>query len=260
MGNKNQCCGRQPQDIQSVPKKSRSRTCIPEAYGGRNCSHLEDQARRNNELLDKEVQECSDLPSCPRPATLGSWGDWSACAQTCFSVGRPLPQREKRRSCNEALLSTNQTLNTGVVTCKDLEDVKYKNCNILACPVDATWSSWPSDWSSCSGICKKRGEPVPKKSRSRTCVQEAYGGKNCSFLEEQTRMNQQPLYREEQTCSELPDCPRPAIMGSWGEWSACSQTCFSVDQPMPQVERNRSCSESILSADKKWIISISLLV
>ena len=118
------------------------------------------------------------------------------------------------------------------------------------CPINASWSKWPSEWSFCSSNCKKSGEPVPQKSRSRTCILEAYGGKNCSFLEEQARMNQLPLYKEERACSELSDCPRPAAMGSWGEWSACAQTCFSVDQPMPQIERNRSCTEAILSTDE----------
>ena len=226
------CSGKCKMMGKPVPKKSRSRTCVPEAYGGKSCSFLEEEARMSNQPLYKEEQACSELPDCPMSATVGSWGEWSSCAKTCFSVGEPMPQREKRRSCNEALLSTNQTLNTGVVTCKDLEDVKYKNCNILACPIDARWSSWPSDWSSCSGKCKKRGKPVPKKSRSRTCIPEVFGGKNCSFLEEQAITKNQVLYTEEQTCSELPDCPRPATMGSWGEWSSCAQTCYTEGQQM----------------------------
>ena len=199
------CSGKCKVAGESVPKKSRSRTCIPEAYGGRNCSHLEGQARGNNELLDKEVQDCSDLPNCPRPATLGSWGDWSSCGQTCFPVGQPMTQRVKRRSCNEAILSIDETLNTGVVTCKDFNDVKkYKNCNIPACPIDATWSSWSPEWSSCSANCKKRWKPVPQKSRSRTCIPEVYGGKNCSILESQAIESNQflfkspILYKEEQ--------------------------------------------------------------
>ena len=162
-----------------------------------------------------------------------------------------MPQRERRRSCNEGFLSTDETLNTGVLTCKDLGDVKkYEKCHVPACPIDARWSSWPSDWSLCSGICKKRGKPVPKKSRSRTCIPEEYGGKNCSFLEEQARSYQQPLHREEQACSELPDCPEPATIGPWGEWSSCTQTYYPEGQPIPQLERKRSCTEAILSTDQ----------
>ena len=71
-------------------------------------------------------------------------------------------------------------------------------------PSNASWSSW-SNWSSCSGNCKTRGEAVPKKFRSRTCIPEKFGGKNCSFLEDQARMNQQPLHKEEHECFEL--CP-----------------------------------------------------
>ena len=205
----------------------------------------------NNQSLHREERVCSELPDCSRPATMGSWGEWSACAQTCFSVDQPMPQNERIRSCTEAILSTDETMNSGVATCNQLGEVKeYKNCNIEACPIDATWSSWSSEWSLCSGNCRKRGEPVPQKSRLRTCIPEAYGGKNCSFHEQQARLNNQSLYREELACSELPDCPRPATLGSWGEWSACDQTCFSMDQPMPQIERIRSCTEAVRSTDE----------
>ena len=118
------------------------------------------------------------------------------------------------------------------------------------CPVDARWSSWPSQWSSCSGNCKKRGEPDPLKSRSRTCIPEEFGGKNCSSLEAQARKNQQPLYTEEEACSELPNCHEPAEVGSWGQWSACAQTCYHEGQPMPQSERRRTCKEAVLSSDE----------
>ena len=114
-------------------------------------------------------------------------------------------------------------------------------------PSDASWSSW-SNLGSCSGNCKTRGEAVPKKFRSRTCIPEKFGGKNCSFLEDQARLNQQPLHKEEHECFELPDCPRNATLGEWGEWASCSQTCYPAGQPMPQTERRRFCSQ--VSKDK----------
>ena len=117
------------------------------------------------------------------------------------------------------------------------------------CPIDARWSSWPSDWSSCSGNCKKRGEPVPHKSRSRTCLPGAFGGKNCSFLEDEARTNNELLYSEQQACSELPNCPRPATIGPWGEWSSCSQTCYPDKGTIPQAQRTRSCQEASLSSE-----------
>ena len=141
-----------------------------------------------------------------------------------------------------------------MATCEDLPEVtKYKNCNIEVCPrpIDARWSSW-HDWSSCSGNCKKRGGLVPQKSRSRTCIPEEFAGMNCSSLEDQARRNQQPVYKEEEACSELPSCPEPATMGSWGEWSACAQTCYhDGQQRIPQSERSRTCQEAVLSTDQR---------
>jgi len=202
------CNGNCKRRGEPVPLKARSRMCIPEAYGGMNCSLLEDRAGKNKQLLYKEERACSELPNCPTPASLGSWGEWSSCVHTCFPDGQPMPQREKRRSCNEAIPSADESLNTDLVMCKDFDDVKkYKNCNIPPCPIDAKWSGWPSDWSSCSGNCKKRGEPVPRKSRARTCIPGANGGKSCSLLEDEARRNEELLYKDEEACSELPSCP-----------------------------------------------------
>ena len=217
-----------------------------------------------NQSLYREEKACFELPDCPRAAAMGSWSEWSACAKTCFSVDQPMPQIERTRYCTEAILSTDDTLNLDLATCSQLGEVKnYKNCNIRACPIDARWSSWPSDWSSCNGNCKKGGEPTPKKSRSRTCIPGSYGGKTCSFLEDKARKSNRPLYTEVQDCSELPTCPRPATLGSWGDWSSCTQTCFSMGQPVPQKVKRRSCNEGFLSTDatlntdnhKMWALS-----
>ena len=89
----------------------------------------------NQQPLHGEEQACSELPDCPKPATLGSWGEWSSCTQTCYPEGQPIPQLERKRSCTEATLSTDQTLNADVATCSQLGEVKmYKNCHIGACP------------------------------------------------------------------------------------------------------------------------------
>merc|ERR550517_1598224 len=116
-------------------------------------------------------------------------------------------------------------------------------------PSDASWSSW-SNLGSCNGICKTREEVVPKKFRSRTCIPEKFGGKNCSFLEDQARMNQQPLHKEEHECFELPDCPRNATLGPWGEWSPCTQTCYQENGTIPRTQRTRPCQEASLSSDQ----------
>ena len=119
------------------------------------------------------------------------------------------------------------------------------------CPVDAKWSSWASQWSICSGNCKKRGEHLPKRSRSRTCISEEYGGKNCTLLESTARMNKRPIYTEEQACSELPECPTPATLTPWSEWSSCTQTCFHEGQISQRSERKRSCRKGSYSTDEK---------
>jgi len=42
------------------------------------------------------------------------------------------------------------------------------------------------------------------------CIPGVFRGKNCSFLEEQAKKNNEPLYSEEEPCSELPSCPKAA--------------------------------------------------
>ena len=117
------------------------------------------------------------------------------------------------------------------------------------CPVDAQWSSWSSDWSECNSNCLEKGKQLPFRSRARVCQPDQYGGKNCTFLEDHTKKKNEPLYTETQDCSELPNCPDPASMGSWSSWSICSQTCFPEGEAPPQRTRTRSCNEATLSSD-----------
>ena len=116
------------------------------------------------------------------------------------------------------------------------------------CPVDASWSMW-SSWSSCSGNCRKDGAPVPIRSRSRSCHPAQFGGRDCSYLE--GRSNGATTYTEEQKCSHLPECPKSATLGPWGEWSACSQSCYPEGHPVPQQERKRSCVPESRSRDSE---------
>ena len=87
------------------------------------------------------------------------------------------------------------------------------------CPIDAQWSSWPSDWSACSGSCRERGLSFPMRSRARTCIPEKNAGKDCQVLEDEAKRKGGILYREEQACSDLPCCAGSAgtCPGTWWE-------------------------------------------
>ena len=120
-----------------MPWQSRTRVCRPAEFGGKRCSVLENEARRANQSLYMEKQFCSELPRCPSPASLGPWGDWSSCSQTCYPEGTNPPQRSRERSCKEASLSTDEQLNENVQTCDAIGGVKMsKFCDINACPGD----------------------------------------------------------------------------------------------------------------------------
>ena len=114
-----------------MPIRSRSRSCHPAQFGGKDCSYLEQQARRTYMV----EQNCSHLPECPRPAKFGPWGEWSACSQSCYQEGHPVPQQKRKKTCIPESRSRDSRLNRNLITCKELGEVKaYKNCNIGTCP------------------------------------------------------------------------------------------------------------------------------
>ena len=63
------------------------------------------------------------------------------------------------------------------------------------CPIDAQWSSWPSDWSACSSSCRERGLSFPMRSRARTCIPEKNAGKDCQVLQGGEGLLRSPLLR-----------------------------------------------------------------
>ena len=149
---------------------SRSRTCIPEAYGGKNCSFLEDQAKKSNQSVYKQVQVCLNLPNCSIPATLTPWSEWSSCTTKCHCPGRSIPQSEKRRSCNEAVLSTAEELNTDITVCSQFEELNMemkRNCNGTQCTCERDWTLYEDscflfgtdekDWVAAEQFCMKKG-------------------------------------------------------------------------------------------------------
>jgi len=175
-----------------MPWRSRTRVCRPQEYGGKECSVLEDEAKKNNQSLYTEKQVCSELPSCPSPASLGPWSEWSSCSQTCYDEGTNLPQRSRERSCKEASLSTAEKLNEDVHTCETIGGVQmYKPCDINACPVAASWREW-GFWAPCSVSCgggiqrRQRGfsegrngaevKPYGEEYEEKACGEDACGG------------------------------------------------------------------------------------
>ena len=118
-----------------VPQKTRSRVCQPERFGGKTCAQLEGEAKAEKLLLYTETQECTSLPKCPNPASLGPWSDWSSCSTTCYPEGGTVPQTTRKRTCKKASLSTSDELNADILTCEAFGEMEaYKNCKISACP------------------------------------------------------------------------------------------------------------------------------
>merc|ERR1712241_876099 len=144
----------------------------------------------------------------------------------------------------------------GGLECKG-KDKEIKSCahrhgedadKFRQCPVDAAWSGWASGWSKCSSNCIKEGGTVPTQTRSRVCQPERFGGKQCAELEKEAAEKSLPLYEEEQDCPSLPNCPKPASLGDWSEWSVCSVTCYPEGESIPQSVRTRTCKEAVLSS------------
>ena len=79
-----------------------------------------------------ERQNCKALPSCPRNATYGPWGEWSSCTQTCYPENVAIPNVKRRRE--EAHLSSDDRLNYGITKCNPFEGIEYRDCNVEACP------------------------------------------------------------------------------------------------------------------------------
>lgn len=151
---------------------------------------------------------CGANPLLP----VGNWSDWlpwSTCAATCG-----LGIRRRVRTCN-----------TTGLPCVG-SNFELETCNSsIPCPVDGVWSDW-SNYTACTASC---GQGI--RTRTRLCVNQAYGGQSCFGSATQT-----------ESCSSNISCP---IDGQWTTWSTaspCSTTCgtgFTV--------RTRSCTQMVPS-------------
>ena len=157
-----------------------------------------------------------------------------------------LSAKEKTKKQRPVLTNTERMqIYSGIIT------IFWSSLHIFIlrqCPVDAAWSAWASGWSKCSANCLKKGESLPTKTRSRVCQPERFGGKTCKVLEKEATDKKLALYEEEQDCTSLPNCPKPASLSPWSEWSQCSVTCYPENESVPQSVRSRTCKKALLSS------------
>jgi len=72
---------------------------LEEKFDGKSCQQLFIEEKENNNVTNKEYQECSNLPSCPNPASFGPWSEWSSCSQKCLEEGATPIQESRKRGC-----------------------------------------------------------------------------------------------------------------------------------------------------------------
>ncbi|XP_069128273.1 SCO-spondin-like isoform X2 [Argopecten irradians] len=169
---------------------------------------------------ERFLQNCPRHQSaaCPGPAGVkcrvkGAWAlweEWGACSVTCED-GR----RTRTRTCDFP------PPNHGGEPCPG-EDIQYKPCTEIMCPVDGYWLTW-SDWSICSVTCENGTQ-----FRTRVCNEPLYNGKPCEGPKQENR----DCYPRE--------CPVDGQYEPWNEWSACSFTCG-----YGMRFRNRTCNEPL---------------
>lgn len=206
------------------PEKSRSRVCQSAQYGGLTCSHLETQAKSNNEILYTQSEACTGLPECPKSASLGPWAAWSKCPK-CFDENDATPQQVRKRLCKDGTLSGNSELDADVLKCDQLGgETERRNCDIERCQVKAKWTSWLY-WSDCSKTC---GGGI--RQRSRACIPGRYGAKEeCSGE-----------HNQKEECNTDVKCAVPSIYLPWSGWSQCRR-CSRPEGTIPSQTRTRSC-------------------
>ena len=107
--------------------------------------------------------------------------------------------------------------------------------------MDAQWSEWLK-WGSCSSNCRRKGENTPTQTRQRTCFEERNGGNSCAKLDREAKEQNLPMTEDKRYCA-VGECPSPASLGPWSDWSQCPVTCVGDGQPTPQISRKRQCKK-----------------
>eukprot|EP00918_Siedleckia_nematoides_P022263 GHVU01047864.1.p1 GENE.GHVU01047864.1~~GHVU01047864.1.p1 ORF type:complete len:843 (+),score=128.05 GHVU01047864.1:104-2530(+) len=164
------------------------------AYRSRNIiSHAQNGAPECNLEDAQEAKECnSDVPC--EGCHVGPWSTWSECPVTC-ELGNRTREREP---------SSEYEWMPG---CMDLQ--QNMTCKVeKVCPVDCLLEDDWQPWADCSKGCGG-GRTI----RTRKIINWNAGtGKECDEFEQANACN-------------VHHCPVDCVMGLWGSWSDCSQSC-----------------------------------
>jgi hypothetical protein len=143
---------------------------------------------------------CAVIP-CPQDCVLGDFGGWAGCSVSCGGG----TEQHTRRVTQIAL--------HGGAACGGLTETR--DCNMQQCAIDCVVGAF-GDYGACSATC---GGGV--KTMSRTVeIDAAYGGVICPNLD----------HNENCGSSDNVACPKDCVLGDWGDWSSCHESCGDAEQ------------------------------
>uniref|UniRef100_A0A8C2ZMR3 Uncharacterized protein n=1 Tax=Cyclopterus lumpus TaxID=8103 RepID=A0A8C2ZMR3_CYCLU len=208
-----------------VPNRERGRSCSSPAPSN-------DTVPPGNSCPGDEiqVQNCSELPTCPVDGGWGSWSPFSSCPVTC-GVGL----QESLRGCD------NPAPKSGGRPCPG-EGRRTSICQIKShCPVDGQWSEW-SQWKECKYPfgdrnirCKMLGG---SQIRDRHCRHRAHNGSMCSGND----------LMERRVCYDVTGCYRGC--------SISDSTLYSVDYIiLDDSIYNTSIIQIKAASSDEWVLA-----
>ena len=143
-----------------------------------------------------ETRACNIDP-CPTDCQVSQWSDWSVCSVPCGGG-----------STTRARIVT---IPATFGACPPLTETLP--CNTQECPVDCQVSNW-SNYSECDQPC---GGGTQLRTREITMYPNTTG-------------EQCPILFDTRMCNDFSCTAEDCIMGSWNDWSSCSNTCGDTNQ------------------------------